>query len=161
LFEGRGRNLDLDIIFWAVLAGLAFVGELLSVSFFLLFFSLGAVVALAMAFAQFGLAAQAIGFIAASVLSMVVLRPALLNRLSLRGGEPYAGHRGITGESAVVTEPIEEGGRGTVRVGNGEFWTARAMYSGGGIGKGAKVRVLDIDGLTALVEPVETEGGEL
>jgi membrane protein implicated in regulation of membrane protease activity len=35
------------------------------------------------------------------------------------------------------------------------------MYSGGGIGKGAKVRVLDIDGLTALVEPVETEGGEL
>jgi membrane protein implicated in regulation of membrane protease activity len=157
---GKGRNLDLDIIFWAVLAGLAFVGELLSVSFFLLFFSLGAAVALAMAFAGFGLAAQAIGFIVASVLSMVVLRPALLNRLSLRGGEHYAGHRGIAGESAVVTEPIEAGGRGTVRVGSGEFWTARALYSGDEIGKGAKVRVLDTDGLTALVEPVETEGGE-
>ncbi len=158
---GRGRNLELDIIFWAVVAGLAFAGELLSVSFFLLFFSLGAVVALALAFAQFGLAAQAIGFIAATILSMVVLRPTLLNRLSLRGGEHYAGHRGITGESAVVTEAIEAGGKGTVRVGSGEFWTARAMYSGGGIGKGAKVRVLDTDGLTALVEPVENEGGEL
>ncbi len=143
-----------------MLAGLAFVGELLSVSFFLLFFSLGAVVALALAFADFGLVAQAIGFIVATVLSMIVLRPALLNRLSLRGGEEYAGHRGITGESAVVTEPIEAGGRGTVRVGSGEFWTARTMYSGDGIGKGAKVRVLDTDGLTALVEPVETEGGE-
>ena len=95
-----------------MLAGLAFVGELLSVSFFLLFFSLGAVVALALAFTQFGLAARAIGFIAASVLSMVVLRPALLNRLSLRGGEVYAGHRGITGASAVVTEAIEAAGRG-------------------------------------------------
>jgi membrane protein implicated in regulation of membrane protease activity len=158
---GRGRNLELDIIFWAVLAGLAFVGELLSVSFFLLFFSLGAVVALALAFAGLGLAAQAIGFIAASILSMVVLRPALLNRLSLRGGEIYAGHRGITGASAVVTEPIEAGGKGTVRVGSGEFWTARAMYSGDEIGKGAKVRVLDTDGLTALVEPVENGGEEL
>lgn len=140
---------------------MAFAGELLSVSFFLLFFSLGAVVALALAFAGFGLTAQAIGFVLASVLSMVVLRPALLNRLSLRGGEVYAGHRGITGASAVVTEAIEPGGKGTVRVGSGEFWTARAMYSGEGIEKGAKVRVLDIDGLTALVEPVETEGGEL
>ena len=143
-----------------MLAGLAFVGELLSVSFFLLFFALGAVVALALAFAGLGLTAQAIGFIVASVVSMLVLRPALLNRLSLRGGEAYAGHRGITGERAVVTEAIEAGGKGTVRVGSGEFWTARAMYTGEGIGKGAKVRVLDIDGLTALVEPVETEGGE-
>ena len=126
----------------------------------MLFFALGAVVALALAFAGLGLTAQAIGFIVASVLSMVVLRPALLNRLSLRGGEAYAGHRGITGESAVVTEAIEPGGKGTVRVGSGEFWTARAMYAGEEIGKGAKVRVLDIDGLTALVEPVETEGGE-
>ena len=43
----------------------------------------------------------------------------------------------------------------------GEFWTARAMYSGDEIGKGAKVRVLDTDGLTALVEPVENGGEEL
>jgi len=143
-----------------VLAGLAFAGELLSVSFFLLFFALGAVVALALAFAGLGLTAQAIGFIVASVLSMVVLRPALLNRLSLRGGERYAGHRGITGASAVVTEEIEPGGKGTVRVGSGEFWTARTLYTEEGIGKGAKVRVLGTDGLTALVEPEETQGGE-
>ena len=143
-----------------MLAGLAFVGEILTVSFFLLFFSLGAVVALVMAFAGLGYVAQGIGFVAATILSMVVLRPALLNRLALKGSEGYVGHRGITGESAVVTEDIEAGGRGTVRIGSGEFWTARAMYSGEGIGKGARVRVLDTDGLTALVEPVETGGGE-
>ena len=148
--------MDLEIIFWAVLAALAFAGELLSVSFFLLFFSLGAVVALVLAFAELGLAAQAVGFIVASVLSMVVLRPALLNRLALRSGEGYAGHRGITGESAVVMEAIESGGKGTVRVGSGEFWTARSLHPGERIEKGTRVRVLDTDGLTALVD---TEGG--
>ena len=148
--------MDLDIIFWAVLAALAFAGELLSVSFFLLFFSLGAVVALVLAFAGLGLATQALGFIAASVLSMVVLRPALLNRLALRSGEGYAGHRGITGESAVVTEVIEPGGKGTVRVGGGEFWTARSLHPGERIEEGTRVRVLDTDGLTALVD---IEGG--
>ena len=150
------RSLDLEVIFWAVLAALAFAGELLSVSFFLLFFSLGAVVALVLALAGLGLAAQAVGFIAASVLSMVVLRPALLNRLALRSGEGYAGHRGITGESAVVMEAIESGGKGTVRVGSGEFWTARSLHPGERIEKGTRVRVLDTDGLTALVD---TEGG--
>ncbi|CAA9399410.1 MAG: Putative activity regulator of membrane protease YbbK [uncultured Rubrobacteraceae bacterium] len=143
------------------MAGLAFAGEILSVSFFLLFFSLGAVVALAMAFAGLTLPAQAIGFIVASILSMAVLRPALLNRLALRGGERYTGHRGIMGESAVVTEPIEAGGKGAIRIGSGEFWTARALYHEGEIERGAKVRVLDTDGLTALVEPMESRGGEL
>ena len=88
---GEEGSRDLDVIFWAVLAGLGFVGEPLSVSFFLLFFSLGSVVALALAFAGLGHVAQAIGSIAATVLGMVVLRPALLNRLALKGGEGYAG----------------------------------------------------------------------
>jgi membrane protein implicated in regulation of membrane protease activity len=147
--------LDWEIIFWVALAALAFVGELLTVSFFLLFFSLGAVVGLVAALLGFSITVQAVGFLAASVLSMVILRPTFLNRLALGGGESYLGHRGITGESAVVTEEIEAGGKGMVRVGSGEFWTARSLYPGEKIERGTKVRVLDTDGLTALVDTVE------
>ncbi len=146
-----------EIIFWAALAALAFVGELLTVSFFLLFFSLGAVVGLVAAVLGLGIAVQAVGFLLASVLSMVILRPAVLNRLSLRSGEGYRGHRGIAGESAVVTEEIEAGGKGMVRVGSGEFWTARALYPDEKIEPGTRVRVLDTDGLTALVDTMETK----
>ena len=149
--------MDWEIIFWAVLAALAFVGELLTVSFFLLFFSLGAVVGLVAALFGLGITAQAVGFIAASVLSMAILRPTLLNRLALGGSEGYARHRGITGESAVVTEQIEAGGKGMVRVGSGEFWTARSLYPDERIEPGTRVRVLDTDGLTALVDTVETK----
>ena len=141
-----------EIVFWAVLAALAFVGELLTVSFFLLFFSLGAVVGLVAALFGFGITAQAVGFVVASVLSMAILRPALLNRLALGSGEGYRRHRGITGENAVVTEEIEAGGKGMVRVGSGEFWTARSLHPDEKIERGTRVRVLDTDGLTALVD---------
>ncbi len=151
---------NLDIIFWAVLAAVAFAGELLSVSFFLLFFSFGALVGLVMASIGLPLTAQAIGFVAASVLSMAVLRPALMHRISFRGSELYVGRGSIAGKSGVITDAIEPGGSGTVRIGSGEFWTARAIYPEQRIESGTRVRVLDTDGITALVEAVEIEEGE-
>jgi membrane protein implicated in regulation of membrane protease activity len=151
---------NLDIIFWAVLAALAFAGELLTVSFFLLFFSLGALVGLVMASLGLPLVAQAIGFVVASVLSMLVLRPALMHRISFRGSERYVGRGNIAGKSGVVTDAIEPGASGTVRIGSGEFWTARAIYPDQRIDSGARVRVLDTDGITALVEAVGIEEGE-
>lgn len=147
--------MDWEIIFWAALAALAFVGELLTVSLFLLFFSVGAVVGLLAAMFHLPLAVQAVGFVAASALSLAILRPPLLSRLALGGGEGYRRHRGITGESAVVTEEIQAGGKGMVRVGSGEFWTARSLYPGEKIEPGTRVRVLDTDGLTALVDTLE------
>jgi membrane protein implicated in regulation of membrane protease activity len=156
----RSLSLELDIIFWAVLAALAFAGELLSLSFFLLFFALGALVGLVIAFLGLGLVAQAIGFVAASVLSMAVLRPALMHRISFRGSERYVRRGSIAGKSGVVTDAIEPGGSGTVRIGSGEFWTARAVYPEQKIESGTRVRVLDTDGITALVEAVEIEEGE-
>jgi membrane protein implicated in regulation of membrane protease activity len=148
-------------IFWAVLAAVAFVGEILSVSFFLLSFSIGAVVALLMAFLGLGVALQAASFIAASLLSMVVLRPAIMHRISFRSSERYEMRDSITGKSGVVTDAIELGGSGTVRIGSTEFWTARALYPEHRIESGTRVRVLDTDGLTAVVEAVGIEeGGE-
>ena len=149
-----------DIVVWAVVAALALVGEILTVSLFLLFFSVGALVALLMAFLGFGVTLQVGGFVTASVLSMAVLRPALLHRISFRESEKYEPHGGITGKCGVVTSAIEPGGSGTVRIGSGEFWTARSLYPRQRIEPGSRVRVLDTDGLTALVEAVEIEEGE-
>src|SRR4051812_22097945 len=79
----------LDMIVWAVVAALALVGEILTVSFFLLFFSVGALVALLMALLGLGVVFQVGGFVIAVVLSMAILRPALLHRISFRQSEKY------------------------------------------------------------------------
>lgn len=149
----------MEVVFWGILAGLAFIGELLSISFFLLFFSLGAVVALGIALAGLGITAQAIGFVGATALSMAVLRPALLNKLAIGTGEGYLEAGGVTGRSGIIMELIEPGGSGTVRIGSGEFWTARSLSPGERIEAGSRVRVLDTDGLTAIVEVVAVEEG--
>ena len=151
----------LEIIVWVVAAAVAVVGEVLTTSFFLIFFAFGALVGLLLAAVGAGLALEIVGFIVASVLSMIVLRPAVLHRLSSGSSERYEPPGGIVGRSATVTAAIEPGGSGTVRVGNGEFWTARALRRGERIEPGSRVRVLDTDGLTVLVDTVEIEeGGE-
>ncbi len=148
----------LDIIVWVVAVAVGVVGEVFTASFFLIFFAFGAAVALLLALMGVGLPLQIVGFIGASVASMVILRPAVLRRLHA-GGELYEGRGSIVGKRGVMTTAIEPGGSGTVRVGSGEFWTARAMYPGERIEPGSQVQVLDIDGLTALVESVELKGG--
>jgi len=149
-----------EIIFWVVAAAVGIVGEVFTASFFLVFFAFGALVALGLAALGLGLPLQIVGFIAASVASMLVLRPAVLHRLASGSSERYESRGGIVGRSATVATTIEPDGSGTIRVGSGEYWTARALYPGKRIDAGVRVRVLDTDGLTALVEAVEIEGGE-
>jgi len=93
-------------------------------------------------------------------LSMAILRPALMHRISFRGSERYQSRDSVTGKSGVVTDAIEPGGSGTVRIGSGDFWSARSVYPEQSIEAGARVRVLDTDGITALVEAVGIEEGE-
>jgi membrane protein implicated in regulation of membrane protease activity len=159
-FSGGGLLDDLEIIVWVVATALAIAGEVFTTSFFLIFFAFGALVALLLAVLGIGLPLQILGFIVASVASMLVLRPAVLHRLS-SSSERYEPRGSIVGRSATVTTAIEPGGNGTVRVGSGEFWTARALRPGERIEPGARVRILDTDGVTVLVETVEIgEGGE-
>jgi membrane protein implicated in regulation of membrane protease activity len=159
-FSGGGLLDDLEIIVWVVATALAIAGEVFTTSFFLIFFAFGALVALLLAVLGIGLPLQILGFIVASVASMLVLRPAVLQRLS-SSSERYEPRGSIVGRSATVTTAIEPGRNGTVRVGSGEFWTARALRPGERIEPGSRVRILDTDGVTVLVETVEIgEGGE-
>ena len=84
------------VVFWVVLGALAFVGEMLTISFFLLFFAAGPVFALVLALSGFGAAVQVGGFVAASVLSVLVLRPVLMRGALAKGrnaGRPAPARR--------------------------------------------------------------------
>jgi membrane protein implicated in regulation of membrane protease activity len=137
-------------VFWAIAAVILAVGEVLTVSFYLFPFALGAVAAALVDLAGGGSAAQAAAFVAVTAVSLGVVRPIARRHVTM----PPAlrtGTAALVGCTAVVTETIHnDAGRGAVRL-EGEVWSARSYDDDEVIEAGARVTVVDIKGATALV----------
>ena len=135
-------------VLWMIAAGVLAVGEIATMGFFLGPIAIAATLAAIVSLAGGGLAAQWIVFIAASLASLLVLRP--IARRHLR--TPAAlrtGTAALVGAPAVVLERVDRDG-GQVKIG-GEVWSARAYDDDDAFEPGARVEVLKIDGATALV----------
>lgn len=133
---------------WMIAAGALGVGEILTLSFFLGPIAIAAVVAAAAAAAGAALALQIAVFIVASLASLLVLRP--VARLHLRQpGQMRTGTAALVGATAVVTDRVDGHG-GQVKL-SGELWTARSYDEDEVIEPGQSVRVMQIEGATALV----------
>jgi len=135
-------------VLWMIAAGVLAVGEIATLGFFLGPIAIAATLAAIVALVGGGLAVQWVVFIAASLASLLVLRP--IARRHLR--TPAAlrtGTAALVGSPAVVLERVDRDG-GQVKIG-GEVWTARAYDEDDAFDPGARVEVMKIDGATALV----------
>jgi membrane protein implicated in regulation of membrane protease activity len=83
---------------------------------------------------------------------LLVVRPPVLKHLK-QGPELKVGHNRLVGLQGVVTEAIVPGSSGRISV-DGETWQARCYNETLGVEVGKTVDVLQIDGATALVDPV-------
>ena len=137
-----------DWVWWMIAAGVLAVGEIATLGFFLGPIAVAATLAAIVALAGAGLAAQWIVFIAASLGSVLVLRP--IARRHLRTpARIRTGTAALVGGPATVTERVDRDG-GQVKIG-GELWSARAYDEDDSFEAGARVEVMKIDGATALV----------
>ncbi|HSD81902.1 MAG TPA: NfeD family protein [Solirubrobacteraceae bacterium] len=137
-------------IVWAVLAVILAVGEILTTSFFLFPFALGAVAAAIVDLAGGGGTPQAVAFVVVTALSLGIVRPIARRHLSMPA-QLRTGTDALVGRTAVVTETIaNDAGHGAIRI-DGEVWTARAFDDDDVIEAGRRVTVMDIKGATALV----------
>jgi membrane protein implicated in regulation of membrane protease activity len=137
-----------DWVWWIIAAGGLAVGEIFTMGFFLGPVAVAAVLAAIVSLAGGGLAASWIVFIAASLGSLVVLRP--IARRHLRTpARIRTGTAALVGGPATVVERVDADG-GCVKIG-GEIWTARAYDEDAAFEPGARVQVMKIDGATALV----------
>jgi len=83
-----------------------------------------------------------------------LLRPFLLRSLRARGeGEAQTNTAALVGRQARAIDEVTET-RGRVKL-NGEVWSARVEDDAPAIPSGVEVRVLRIDGATAIVAPEE------
>jgi len=135
-------------VIWMIAAGALAVGEIFTLSFFLGPIAVAAVLAAVAAATGAGLALQIAVFIAASIASLVVLRPVARRHLRTPA-QLRTGTAALVGSTALVTERVG-GDAGQVKL-SGELWTARPFDEDEVIEPGERVRVMQIEGATALV----------
>jgi membrane protein implicated in regulation of membrane protease activity len=133
-----------DVLLWIVAGVILAVGELFTVSFFLVTFALGAFAAAVAAGLGAPFLLQGVVFLAVTVAALLALRPALKRLMTSSQDEPLA----ITAQEAVVLERVDANA-GMVKI-DGEMWQARAIDAQV-LEPGERVHVVEIKGATALV----------
>jgi membrane protein implicated in regulation of membrane protease activity len=135
---------------WILLAVLFAAGEVMSMGFFLAPFALGALAGAVAELAGATSALSVIVFLVTSGLLFGFVRP--IARRHLRTpAQLRTGTAALIGQTAVVTERVDNGAQtGSVKL-EGELWTARSWDDDEVIETGKRVNVVEIRGATALV----------
>jgi membrane protein implicated in regulation of membrane protease activity len=140
---------------WLLIAIVAFVGESATMALYLLYFGIAALVVAGLTLLGVLPLVQLLAFAVLSVGLLGVVRPRTLHLMVRQVPRGMLTNPGVRPDrEAVVVEDVSSGA-GMVRLGNAEFWTARAYQPGARLPKGTRVRVVYVDGLTAFVEAVE------
>ena len=137
-------------IFWLIAFILFVVGEAVTVGLVSTWFAVGSLGALLTAALGGGLWLQIAVFLILSALSLMLLKP--LSRKWMAGHKAARTNADrVIGETALVTEDIDNTmATGQVQV-DGQIWTARSAH-GVVIPAGSRVKVLSIQGVKVMVE---------
>lgn len=146
----------MDWLWWWGAALLLVVIEIVSLDLVLLMFAGGAVAAgvATMLGAPFPL--QIVVFAAVSVLLLVSLRPWMLRHLRDRVPLIETNAAAQVGRLAMVVQDVDAHG-GRIKL-SGEVWSARSAHEGVRHPLGTEVRVVAIDGATAVVDDASVAG---
>jgi membrane protein implicated in regulation of membrane protease activity/DNA-binding CsgD family transcriptional regulator len=140
-------------LLWIAVAILTLAGELLTLGLFFGSLSLAALVTAAVS-VVFPLPVQLAVFCVVSLLMLLAVRPAARRLLPRGPDDEPAPVLGPVGRRALATERITNL-QGQIRIGNGEFWSARGEVPDAPIDPGGEVEVVGMEGLTAVVRPAK------
>ena len=141
----------MDPIIWLLVLIAFAVGEALTVGLTSIWFAVGALGALITAGLGFGFWPQIIVFLVLSGVTLALVRP--LAKKVLKPGYSATNADRVIGAVGLVTEEVDNmAGKGLVNL-SGQIWSARAQDEQN-IPAGQEVRVLRIQGVKVIVEPV-------
>ncbi len=137
-------------VLWLIAAAVFGIGEMLTTSFFLAPFSVGAALAAIADVAGAGEVASWAVFVVVSLAVLLFVRPIAKAHMRMPP-QIRTGTAALIGKQAIVLERIvNDEGVGCVKI-DGEVWTARSLDDDQVIEKGRRVQVVEIKGATALV----------
>jgi membrane protein implicated in regulation of membrane protease activity len=112
-------------------------------------FAGGALGGMAVALAGGAAALQLVAFVAISLALLAVVRPVAKRHLTQRTPLQLDGVDAVIGLTARVTQAVDRHG-GRIRLGADE-WSARSQHEGEAFAIGQTVRILQVEGATAVV----------
>jgi len=136
---------------WIVLAGLCFIGEMLTAGFFLLWFGVGASIAAVLNYLGFDPMVQILAFILISIILIAVSRP-LAQRITKESPRKAVSDR-LVGKQGMVIEDVLPDTGGVVKV-EGDVWRAVSPKK---IEKDSRISVKKVESVKLHVVPVEDE----
>jgi len=140
----------INLQIWILIAAVCFIGEMITVGFFLLWFGVGASVSAVLSYFGFSETTQIIAFILISIVLLAMSRP-FAKRLTQGMSTKKATSDRLIGEKGVVIEDISPENGGIVKIG-GDIWRAISDQK---IGKNKHILVEKIKGVTLVVKQVE------
>lgn len=136
-------------LLWLIAGGLFAAGEIMSLDLVLLMFAGGALGGMTVALLGGATVLQMIAFIVLSGVLLALVRPIARRHLVERTPLQLDGVDSLIGRTAKVSREIDISG-GRIRMGADE-WSARSQHSGETFAVGERVRILQVDGATAVV----------
>jgi membrane protein implicated in regulation of membrane protease activity len=136
-------------LLWLIGAGLLAVGEVMTLDLVLLMLAGGALGGMTVALLGGAAILQIVTFIVVSGVLLALVRPIATKHLTNRTPLQLDGVETLIGRTATVTADVDASG-GRISVGADE-WTARSQHRGESFPVGETVRILQVDGATAVV----------
>lgn len=143
-------SINMQAVVWLVLLVMLLAMEALTLGLTTIWFAAGAFTAFILALLGFELLPQIVVFCIVSVVLLIFTRPVAARWLNK--GRTKTNAESLIGDTAVVTESIDNlAGLGQVQV-RGQFWTARAEDNTQKIPEGKTVKIQKISGVKLIVK---------
>ena len=138
---------------WLIIAGVCFIIEMATVGFFVFWCGIGALISMIVSiFSPGNILLQSIIFVVSSVILLLLTKP-LVNKFTKKDKKIETNAFSIIGKKGIVVQDINPTfGVGQIKVAS-EVWSAKTMDEST-IEKGTQIEVKQIDGVKAVVEPI-------
>ena len=138
---------------WVALTIIFAVIEVFTLGLTTIWFALAALVTVFLSFLPIPLKFQVLIFLVISAVLLFFTRPVAIKKF--KTGRVKTNVDSLAGQHVLVTKQIREFERGEVKL-NGQFWSARSD-DGSTLDEGTKCEVLRIEGVQAIVRPLENK----
>ena len=135
---------------WLGLAVILIIIESLTMGLTTVWFALGALVSMLLAFFRIPIPWQILIFLVISLILLIFTRPVAVKKLKI--GQERTNSDALVGKEGTVVQEITLDEKGKVKV-KGQIWTA-ASSDDRPVALGSRIRVEEIRGVTMLVSPL-------